>query len=716
MVSFAIERAPKQESRESSNIVDLPPGKKFRQAQPVAKQCFVPQYGFHLPTVFNPKLQRITDSMLQYQDGSMLTAFAFFQVNAIGVPKLITSFDSAEQLENAIPQHLQKDVTKRLQDAAAAITNLRNHSSSYRVDTLPESTPSDCGSLDFGDASPPASPQSRYGGAKRGSQSDLMPHSSPKRMRLFRDKSSEKESWAWKSDLAPAEEDPPGREVSRDRYHTLSLANKEEMTKYLRGLLESIKQLSLKAILKAWILAICPHKQKQFPYVESNEEWKKNHNKENETPRRPSWWPIEHCEHREPDHLKKAERMILAMVIIRLRDRKVMDWEKKAPNGYPSWTSMLANSTKEVDFKHGPNDTPQDVETRKQLLVHFYHVARLEEDFVNGRQDGTSCILMKTIEVRRRCGRRAGTKIVRKAVRSTKVSATIEEDELAGQFPTCTAGEETFTDGWKTWEVQAYQGNVTDAVLFGHERAETNGRASSPSTYDAARTILACSEKAHNFATSNQMAENQSQKSIHTQQHREYFLQPAMGLMLEQSKPTLYNSDIKVEAHVETNYDIGTFYSQQLESPSHNTYTASLAGVAELDAQYIPDMPVSGHSSYAPLPAHFSAMDLKGETSMGPFQDKANMPLNGFASHPAMQQHPTHFDRWPPIQQSATHLWEDRSDIPITSTTCAVADMEQGMENGLPIYGHVGLWETEGSLMLPPAEPHNASLSRFVPR
>ena len=69
-----------------------------------------------------------------------------------------------------------------------------------------------------------------------------------------------------------------------------------------------IQQSALKVIAKAWIKAICPKKQANFPYVDSNPRHDQPRRRPRHAgpPRVPMFWPdLGVCRHREPDHLDK---------------------------------------------------------------------------------------------------------------------------------------------------------------------------------------------------------------------------------------------------------------------------------------------------------------------------------------------------------------------------------------------------------------------------
>ncbi|KAH9200704.1 hypothetical protein LQ764DRAFT_224195 [Zygosaccharomyces rouxii] len=82
----------------------------------------------------------------------------------------------------------------------------------------------------------------------------------------------------------------------------LPLTNLIVVEKYVHGALKLLRQVPCKAIAKAWIKAIEPRKKTKYPYIKGDIA-------------KPSWWPHD-VEHREPDHLQKADRLKLMCGIL----------------------------------------------------------------------------------------------------------------------------------------------------------------------------------------------------------------------------------------------------------------------------------------------------------------------------------------------------------------------------------------------------------------
>lgn len=82
----------------------------------------------------------------------------------------------------------------------------------------------------------------------------------------------------------------------------LFLKNLSITERYIHGALKLLRQVPCKAIAKAWIKVIEPRKKTKYPYIKGDIA-------------KPSWWPHD-VEHREPDHLQKADRLKLMCSIL----------------------------------------------------------------------------------------------------------------------------------------------------------------------------------------------------------------------------------------------------------------------------------------------------------------------------------------------------------------------------------------------------------------
>ncbi|ODV88203.1 hypothetical protein CANARDRAFT_179796, partial [[Candida] arabinofermentans NRRL YB-2248] len=99
--------------------------------------------------------------------------------------------------------------------------------------------------------------------------------------------------------------DPENSEIIRSTYRDIKLNPQEkiDVENYLFQCFEEFQQIPCKLLAKSWIKLIEPKKQTQHPYKKGSES-------------KPFWWPKE-CRHKEPDHLKKEERIQLLIGMIR---------------------------------------------------------------------------------------------------------------------------------------------------------------------------------------------------------------------------------------------------------------------------------------------------------------------------------------------------------------------------------------------------------------
>ncbi|CCG82389.1 Ydr124wp-like protein [Taphrina deformans PYCC 5710] len=135
---------------------------------------------------------------------------------------------------------------------------------------------------------------------------------------------------------------PP--DSSNPEYRPLTIGDHEEVTGFLETRFRQLQQLVCKIVAKAWIKVIEPKKQTRYPYNKGEDS-------------KPAWWP-EDVRHKEPDHLKKIERITLLMTMLRCG---------KVP------TNRLELATAEVAAFIPPD--------KINLLREIYRVGREEERF-----------------------------------------------------------------------------------------------------------------------------------------------------------------------------------------------------------------------------------------------------------------------------------------------------------------------------------------------
>jgi hypothetical protein len=91
--------------------------------------------------------------------------------------------------------------------------------------------------------------------------------------------------------------------TSSDHYNSLIIGESEKVEQFLIDRFQTMQQLAVKRIAKAWIKGICPKKQAFFPYHKKKRE---REGLDHVTGSIPGWWPDTRlCRFVEPDHIKR---------------------------------------------------------------------------------------------------------------------------------------------------------------------------------------------------------------------------------------------------------------------------------------------------------------------------------------------------------------------------------------------------------------------------
>ncbi|KZF22612.1 hypothetical protein L228DRAFT_129834 [Xylona heveae TC161] len=152
---------------------------------------------------------------------------------------------------------------------------------------------------------------------------------------------------------SPVDSDSVGRsdEIMCEQ---IEVGDTKALDEYYDSRFKQFQQLNCKAVAKAWIKVIEPKKQTNWPYKDSETNG-------------PPWWPKD-CRHREPDHLKKPERLKLLMTMLRL-------WKTDTSKNIT--VSKLQASTNEIINTIKPPE-------KRPILDEIYRVAKEEERYVRG--------------------------------------------------------------------------------------------------------------------------------------------------------------------------------------------------------------------------------------------------------------------------------------------------------------------------------------------
>ncbi|RMZ18299.1 hypothetical protein D0862_00401 [Hortaea werneckii] len=220
---------------------------------------------------------------------------------------------------------------------------------------------------------------------------------------------------------------------SMTKMECFNVSDEERVKKFLLGRISKLHQLSNKKVAKAWIKGICPKKQAHFPYQNKQRE------EQGYFPEVPGWWPptppsrandfanrsgcashtddhdgalgLDCCPFIEPDHVKKHERNILLLHLLRLRPtpEQLKAWNKDTtePNKthrFRGWTAFLRELAP-VDSLDDVSPTDKKmVHYRRRLFKELYDVAEMEQEW---KEFGIDRQFHYTLDQDKKVGRRS---------------------------------------------------------------------------------------------------------------------------------------------------------------------------------------------------------------------------------------------------------------------------------------------------------------------
>ncbi|KAK2732632.1 hypothetical protein FQN57_002593 [Myotisia sp. PD_48] len=151
---------------------------------------------------------------------------------------------------------------------------------------------------------------------------------------------------------------------------SLRIDDEKEVNRFYKKSFEAFQQKNCRQIAKAYIKMIEPRKQVKHPY---NGRWGGPGEKGDPEKTKPNWWPAG-VVHREPDHLKKPERIRLLIHIF----RKLLESH-----------DITADKLEEAG-----QDTLRQIKPRERLGImdEIYRVRRIEESYERGEIDGATVI------------------------------------------------------------------------------------------------------------------------------------------------------------------------------------------------------------------------------------------------------------------------------------------------------------------------------------
>ncbi|KAL4963128.1 DUF2841 domain-containing protein [Aspergillus stella-maris] len=153
----------------------------------------------------------------------------------------------------------------------------------------------------------------------------------------------------------------------------LPIANKALLRKYYEKAFDSLHQTNCRILAKAYVKLVEPRKQVSYPYNGHKNIAGVPHKLDPEDTK-PPWWP-EGVIHREPDHLKKPDRIrLLVHILCELRGSHAIDVEK----------------LKEADQSIRRQIAPVE---RLQVLDEIYRVRGEEERYLDGGGTDTQAVV-----------------------------------------------------------------------------------------------------------------------------------------------------------------------------------------------------------------------------------------------------------------------------------------------------------------------------------
>jgi hypothetical protein len=153
------------------------------------------------------------------------------------------------------------------------------------------------------------------------------------------------------------------------------LGDSVQIERFYERSFSAVQQTAMKSITKSWIKEIEPDKQKKFPYSGGE---------------KPPWWP-EGCYYREPDHLKKPDRQILAVAILRYA---IQDNERFKGTG----VDRLERATFEKANIEFDKESEAKIKQRKEILRQVFRTARLEQNLMQDERDDSDMIAVWEFE------------------------------------------------------------------------------------------------------------------------------------------------------------------------------------------------------------------------------------------------------------------------------------------------------------------------------
>lgn len=211
----------------------------------------------------------------------------------------------------------------------------------------------------------------------------------------------------------PVEELPP---YSATNMIGLEIGDEKKVLEYYENALKHFQQINCRLIAKAFIKFIEPRKQVKHPYNGGRPRGAGQKGDPEKT--KPDWWPAS-VNHKEPDHLRKDQRVALLIHILRKLDKTGITPEKLQEVAHDARRQLKP---------------PEKIE----IFDEIFRVRRMEQRFERGEVDATTVVY-----VLNRDSSAKGEKDADAASEpDPKMEDTEEEDETDDEFLTPSSAEQ----------------------------------------------------------------------------------------------------------------------------------------------------------------------------------------------------------------------------------------------------------------------------------
>ncbi|KAL2868222.1 uncharacterized protein BJX67DRAFT_380417 [Aspergillus lucknowensis] len=201
----------------------------------------------------------------------------------------------------------------------------------------------------------------------------------------------------------------------------LEIGDTDKVQDYYETALKHFQQINCRLIAKAFIKFIEPRKQVKHPYNGGRPRAGAPPGEKGDPERtKPEWWPAG-VQHKEPDHLKKEQRLRLLIHILRKLGKFNITAEK------------LEEVARDSKRQLRPEES---IEEKMEILNEIFKVRKLEERFERGEVDADTVVF-----IRNRDAPAKDVKDNESVVSDTEQKFEIEEIEDAEEVPSVSSSE-----------------------------------------------------------------------------------------------------------------------------------------------------------------------------------------------------------------------------------------------------------------------------------